>query len=206
MASVIIVDDHPLARMGMKFIIENEGHTILAETDDGTETLALVDKHYPDILIIDIDINGINGIAVIKKLRANSYPGIIIIVSAKNVEFYTQKSIEAGANGFISKKNDLSNINAAINAAMNGYSYFPMGNNASSFGTHQEDQDKLQTLSQQEFQVFRYLIRGMENVRIARKMNISNKTVSTYKTRLMEKIGCQSQLDLFDFARRNNLE
>ncbi|MBD8453646.1 acid-sensing system DNA-binding response regulator EvgA [Serratia rubidaea] len=206
MASVIIVDDHPLARMAIKFVIENEGHTLLAETGDGTETLTLVDKYYPDILILDIDINGMNGIEVIKKLRAASYPGIIIIVSAKNPEFYAQRGIEAGANGFISKKNDLNNIVAAINAAMSGYGYFPMNKNVSALNAYQEDKDKLLTLSQQEFQVFRYLIRGMENVRIAGKMNISNKTVSTYKTRLMEKIGCKTQLELFEFARRNNLE
>jgi two-component system response regulator EvgA len=61
-------------------------------------------------------------------------------------------------------------------------------------------------LSPQEFQVFQHIIKGLENMKIAAKMKISNKTVSTYKSRLMDKLGCKTQLDIFEFARRNNLE
>ena len=77
---------------------------MVAETDDGYEALQLIDQHYPDIVVMDIDIHSLNGIEVVKALRAKSFPGIIIIVSGKNQNFYAVQSVRCGANGFISKR------------------------------------------------------------------------------------------------------
>lgn len=207
MANVIIVDDHPIARMAIRFLIEKEGHTIVAESGDGNEALALVDSLHPDILVIDIDIVSLNGIEVVRTLRANSFPGIIIVISGKNPEFYSPRSAQSGADGFISKKNNLPEIITAIRAAQSGYGYFPLKRfEAPQSQQAIDDQERLGMLSPQEFQVFQHMIKGLENIKIATKMKISNKTVSTYKSRLMEKLGCKSQLDIFEFARRNNLE
>lgn len=207
MSSVIVVDDHPVVRMGITYLLQKEGHTIVAETGDGLEALELVDKHHPDVLIIDIDINSMKGIEVIKSLRANSYPGVIIVISGKNQEFYAAKSARNGANGFVSKQNNLAEIITAITVAQNGYGYFPIKQFENSMPNSEVgDQERLQMLSQQEFEVFQQLIKGDENKKIALKMGLSGKTVSTYKTRLMEKLGCKNTFELFDFARRTNLE
>lgn len=208
MANFIVVDDHPMARMAVTFLLEKEGHSLIAETDDGREALELVDQHYPEIVVMDIDIHSINGIEVVKTLRARSFPGIIIIVSGKNQSFYAIQSIRCGANGFISKKDNLPEIITAIRAAQNGYGYFPLaGINASpeQSSTH-PDIRLLESLSPQEFQVFNYLLKGLDNMRIANRMNLSNKTVSTYKGRLLEKLHCKSLRDLFAFANRNHME
>ncbi|PPC68697.1 DNA-binding response regulator [Pantoea sp. ICBG 985] len=208
MANFIVVDDHPMARMAVTFLLEKEGHTLIAETDDGREALELVDQHYPEIVVMDIDIHSINGIEVVKNLRARSFPGIIIIVSGKNQSFYAIQSIRCGANGFISKKDNLPEIITAIRAAQNGYGYFPLaGINAppEQSSTH-PDIRLLESLSPQEFQVFNYLLKGLDNMRIANRMNLSNKTVSTYKGRLLEKLHCKSLRDLFAFANRNHME
>ncbi|HHU4047290.1 TPA: acid-sensing system DNA-binding response regulator EvgA [Enterobacter cloacae] len=207
MAKVIIVDDHPIARMAIRFLIEKEGHTIVAESGDGVEALALIDKHHPDILVIDIDIATLDGIEVVRTLRAQSYPGIIIVISGKNPEFYSPRSAKSGADGFISKKNNLPEIIMAIRAAQNGYGYFPLKRFESGQSQQaRDDQERLEMLSPQELQVFQFMVKGLENMKIATKMKISNKTVSTYKSRLMDKLGCKTQLDIFDFARRNKLE
>ncbi|MBK4786074.1 MAG: response regulator [Pantoea sp. Pent] len=207
MANFIVVDDHPMARMAVTFLLEKEVHSLIAETDDGREALELVDQHYPEIVVMDIDIHSINGIEVVKTLRATSFPGIII-VSGKNQSFYAIQSIRCGANGFISKKDNLPEIITAIRAAQNGYGYFPLaGINAppEQSSTH-PDIRLLESLSPQEFLVFNYLLKGMDNMRIANRMNLSNKTVSTYKGRLLEKLHCKSLRDLFAFANRNHME
>lgn len=207
MAKVIIVDDHPIARMAIQFLVEKEGHSVVAESGDGAETLSLIDELHPDILVIDIDIATLDGLEVVRTLRANSYPGIIIVISGKNPEFYSPRSALSGADGFISKKNNLPEIITAIRAAQNGYGYFPLKRFESPQSQMAiDDRERLGMLSPQEFQVFQHIVKGLENMKIAAKMKISNKTVSTYKSRLMDKLGCKTQLDIFDFARRNNLE
>ncbi|QZY95082.1 response regulator [Pantoea dispersa] len=208
MAKFIVVDDHPMARMAVSFLLEKEGHSMVAETDDGYEALQLIDQHYPDIVVMDIDIHSLNGIEVVKTLRAKSFPGIIIIVSGKNQNFYAVQSVRCGANGFISKKDNLPEIITAIRAAQSGYGYFPLaGINVPAEENHiHSDKQLLESLSPQEFQVFTYLLKGLDNMRIANRMNLSNKTVSTYKGRLLEKLHCKSLRDLFAFANRNHME
>lgn len=206
MAKVLIVDDHPIVRMAIRFLVEKEGHSVIAETGDGLEALSMVEQFYPDILVIDIDLLSLNGIEVAKTLREKSYPGIIIVISGKNQDFYSPRSALSGADGFISKKNNLPELVTAIKAAQSGYGYFPLKRFEPQQTKQVDDQERLNSLSPQEFQVFHHIIKGLENIKIANRMKISHKTVSTYKSRMMEKLGCKTQLDLFDFARRNNLE
>ena len=200
----IIVDDHPLARVAIKNLLDANGITLLAELDDGGHVVNKVETLKPDLVIIDVDIPTISGIEVLEQLRKRRYAGTVIIISAKNEVFYGHRSAEFGANGFVSKKEGLNNIIAAIEAAKNGYGYFPFTLNRF-FGETSSEQDKLESLSMQEIKVFRYIINGIDYTNIASKMNISNKTVCTYKRRLLEKLNCNSLMDLFSFAQRNKL-
>ncbi|EKH0170667.1 acid-sensing system DNA-binding response regulator EvgA, partial [Shigella dysenteriae] len=177
---------------------------ILAELTEGGSAVQRVETLKPDIVIIDVDIPGVNGIQVLETLRKRQYSGIIIIVSAKNDHFYGKHCADAGANGFVSKKEGMNNIIAAIEAAKNGYCYFSFSLNRF-VGSLTSDQQKLDSLSKQEISVMRYILDGKDNNDIAEKMFISNKTVSTYKSRLMEKLECKSLMDLYTFAQRNKI-
>ncbi|MFC0226888.1 acid-sensing system DNA-binding response regulator EvgA [Serratia aquatilis] len=200
----IIVDDHPLARMAIRSLLETHGFSVIAEAEEGMTALKILVKNMPEIAIIDVDIPGINGVELVEKLRSKLYPGIIVVVSAKNDRFYGKRSADAGANAFISKKEGMENIIAAINAAQNGYSYFPFIIN-NFVGAHSSEHEKLETLSSQETKVLRHILAGYDNSRIGDEMHISSKTVSTYKTRLMEKLGCNSLIELISFANRNKI-
>ncbi|MCU6172475.1 response regulator, partial [Enterobacter bugandensis] len=135
------------------------------------ETLELINQFHPDILVIDIDIATLDGIEVVRTLRAKSYPGIIIVISGKNPDFYSPRSALSGADGFISKKNNLPEIITAIRAAQNGYGYFPLKRFESQHSQQaRDDKDRLETLSPQEFQVFQFMIKGLENMKIAGRM------------------------------------
>ncbi|HEI6965131.1 TPA: acid-sensing system DNA-binding response regulator EvgA [Yersinia enterocolitica] len=202
--SAIIVDDHPLARIAIRNLLENEGIAVSLEASDGAEALALIESHQPEIVILDVDIPTLTGIEVVETLRKKQYTGIIIVVSAKNNIFYGKRSADAGANAFVSKKEGMANITAAINAAQNGYSYFPFS--LSGFvGSLNSEEEKLQSLSSQEIKVMRHILNSMDTAQIASEMNISSKTVSTYKSRLMEKLECRSLMELFSFASRNKI-
>lgn len=200
----IVVDDHPLARMAIRNLLENEGITIVAEVGDGAQALLAVEQLNPDLVIVDVDIPVINGIDVVEKLRNQAVSSIIIVVSAKNDLFYGKRSADAGANAFISKQQGMTNIIAAVNAAMNGYSYFPSSTDAFMRKVSSEQQ-MLDLLSSQEIKVMRYILNGADNMKIASEMCISNKTVSTYKSRLMEKLNCKTLMDLFSFSQRNKI-
>lgn len=202
--SAIIVDDHPLAGIAIRNLLENEGIAVSLEASDGAEALALIESHQPEIVILDVDIPTLTGIEVVETLRKKQYTGIIIVVSAKNNIFYGKRSADAGANAFVSKKEGMANITAAINAAQNGYSYFPFS--LSGFiGSLNSEEEKLQSLSSQEIKVMRHILNSMDTAQIASEMNISSKTVSTYKSRLMEKLECRSLMELFSFASRNKI-
>lgn len=202
--SAIIVDDHPLARIAIRNLLENEGIAVSLEASDGAEALALIESHQPEIVILDVDIPTLTGIEVVEALRKKQYNGIIIVVSAKNNIFYGKRSADAGANAFVSKKEGMTNITTAINAAQNGYSYFPFS--LSGFvGSLNSEEEKLQSLSSQEIKVMRHILNSMDTAQIASEMNISSKTVSTYKSRLMEKLECRSLMELFSFASRNKI-
>ncbi|HDR2624128.1 TPA: acid-sensing system DNA-binding response regulator EvgA [Enterobacter cancerogenus] len=200
----IIIDDHPLAITAIRNLLRKHAMEILAELGDGSKAVHYMETLKPDIMIIDVDIPGYNGIQVLEKLRKRHYTGIIIIVSAKNDYFYGRYSAEAGANGFVSKKEGVNNIIAAIEAAKNGYCYFPFALERFT-GRLTSDQQKLDSLSRQEIAVLRYILDGCDNNTIAEKMFISNKTVSTYKSRLMEKLECKSLMNLFTFAQNTKI-
>lgn len=201
--TAIIVDDHPLARMAIRGVLEKDRVTVLGEYEDGAIALKDLLKMTADIVVIDVEIPGVNGVELVEKLRANHYHGVLVVVSAKNDRYYSKRCAQAGANAFISKKQNMDNILAAINAAQNGYTYFPFfAEEASEILT---DVQRLESLSAQEMKVMGHVLNGLDNSQIGEAMHISGKTVSTYKTRLMEKLGCKSLIELLSFAHQNKL-
>ncbi|MFZ4214125.1 response regulator, partial [Pantoea endophytica] len=189
MPRFIIVDDHPIARIAIKLLLEKHGHSVIAECGDGEEAVTLVSQLKPDMLIVDIDIPTLNGIEVIKAIRRSGRTLPIIVMSGKNIDYYASQSAKAGANGFISKANNLDDLVNAVNTVRNGYGYFPLNASNTLFENQPiDDSVRLKSLSAREFEVLQYLGQGMEVITIATRMKISNKTVSTFKSRLMPKL------------------
>ncbi len=201
----IIIDDHPLIRLAVRTLLEKDQFTIVAESDDGLEGQKLVELHNPDVLVIDIDIARIDGIEVVKHLRRRDFSGVIVVLSAKNPDYYAPLSASAGANGFVSKDKNLQEVISAINAGINGYSYFPLIKRQVGEGSELSDQQKIAMLSTQEFRVFQLLVDGLQNTEVALKMNLSTKTVATYKCRLMDKLKFKTVKQLYEFGQRNSL-
>jgi len=201
--TAVIVDDHPLARMAIRSVLEKQNVTIEHEFEDGLSAFNSLKNSPSDIVIIDVDIPTLNGVELVEKLREFGYTGLLIVVSAKNERYYSKKCAEAGANAFISKTQEMGSIITAIKSAKKGYSFFPFflkENNEIL-----TDMQRLESLSTQEMKVMGYVLNGLDNQQISEMMNISSKTVSTYKTRLMEKLDCNSLIALISFAHQNKL-
>nr|WP_318382403.1 acid-sensing system DNA-binding response regulator EvgA [uncultured Enterobacter sp.] len=201
--TAILIDDHPLARMAIRAVLEKTGIAITHEYEDGTLALHALRKHLADIVVVDVDIPGANGVEVVEKLRERHFAGVIIVVSAKNDRYYSKRCAQAGAHAFISKNQGLENISAALVAAQNGYSYFPFFLEEPAGPL--SDSQRLESLSTQEMKVMSHMLAGLDNTQIGEAMHISSKTVSTYKTRLMEKLGCRSLIELLTLAQHNKL-
>ncbi len=207
MANILIIDDHPVARLAVRMLLEKDGHTIVAEAGEGYEALRLIRELEPDMIIVDLDMPGLGGIELIGKLRTNDYRGGILVLTARDDEHYLSRCMSTGADGFVGKKNNLEELGDAVRAVIRGYGYFPL-NRKDSGQTRLPSGEIMiiKSLSNRELQVLQYLARGNKVIEIAEKMHISNKTVSTYKTRILSKLELSTTLELIDFARRHNLD
>ncbi|MGC5701027.1 response regulator transcription factor [Pseudomonas sp. NFXW11] len=207
MARLLLIDDHPMVRMAARLMLERAGHTIAGETGTGVEGLSLTRELQPDLVLLDLDIPGLGGLEVISRIMAQEAPPRILVLSGQDPAFFSGRCLRAGAHGFVYKQEDPNGLLDGVRAVLAGYRYFPDAAVASSraLGSDADEGVLLDSLSDRELTVLRYLALGYSNKQIADQFLINNKTVSSYKTRLQDKIGEISLLGLIDFAKRNGV-
>lgn len=206
MSRILIVDDHPVIRMAMKMLLETEGHQIVGDTDNGVDAISLGRELKPDLVILDIGIPRLDGLEVISRLMVLALPLKILVLTGQSASLFALRSMQAGAAGFVCKQGGLAELVTAVNAVASGYSYFPSSAmRPVQQGAYSDDVELLGRLSDREVSVLQYLSQGYSNKQISEQMFISNKTVSTYKARLLLKLNAGSLVDLIEFAKRNTL-
>ncbi|HEP7981274.1 TPA: response regulator transcription factor [Pseudomonas aeruginosa] len=206
MSRILIVDDHPVIRMAMKMLLEAEGHQIVGDTDNGVDAISLGRELKPDLVILDIGIPRLDGLEVISRLMVLALPLKILVLTGQSASLFALLSMQAGAAGFVCKQGGLAELVTAVNAVASGYSYFPSSAmRPVQQGAYSDDVELLGRLSDREVSVLQYLSQGYSNKQISEQMFISNKTVSTYKARLLLKLNAGSLVDLIEFAKRNTL-
>ncbi|MEW3496247.1 response regulator transcription factor [Pseudomonas aeruginosa] len=206
MSRILIVDDHPVIRMAMKMLLEAEGHQIVGDTDNGVDAISLGRELKPDLVILDIGIPRLDGLEVISRLMVLALPLKILVLTGQSASLFALRSMQAGAAGFVCKQGGLAELVTAVNAVASGYSYFPSSAmRPVQQGAYSDDVELLGRLSDREVSVLQYLSQGYSNKQISEQMFISNKTVSTYRARLLLKLNAGSLVDLIEFAKRNTL-
>ncbi|HBO1082825.1 TPA: response regulator [Pseudomonas aeruginosa] len=206
MSRILIVDDHPVIRMAMKMLLEAEGHQIVGDTDNGVDAISLGRELKPDLVILDIGIPRLDGLEVISRLMVLALPLKILVLTGQSASLFALRSMQAGAAGFVCKQGGLAELVTAVNAVASGYSYFPSSAmRPVQQGAYSDDVELLGRLSDREVSVLQYLSQGYSNKQISEQVFISNKTVSTYKARLLLKLNAGSLVDLIEFAKRNTL-
>lgn len=200
---ILIVDDHPVVTMCIKSLLSSYDTNVFFEAKDGWEALGKIKKINPDIVILDLHIPGLDGIGITKRSRISGYQGKIMIFTAQSKDYYSLSCKEAGANAFVSKEKSADEILLALKSIIMGYDYFP---SFSYTNTNKNTlEERVKNLSEREMITFKLLAEGSSNKEIADKLLLSGKTISTYKKRLMDKLGVKSIVDIIKIADENNL-
>ncbi|WP_336332108.1 response regulator transcription factor [Pseudomonas putida] len=206
MNKVLIVDDHPVIRLAVRMLMERHGYEVVAETDNGVAALQLTRKHMPDIVVLDIGIPKLDGLEVIARMTTFSPASKVLVLTSQAPGNFSMRCMQAGAAGYVCKQQELTELLSAIKAVLSGYSYFPnQALHASRGRGGGSETDMVNRLSAREMTVLQQLARGRSNKEIADSMFLSNKTVSTYKSRLLLKLNARSLVDLIELAQRQGL-
>lgn len=210
MYRAIVVDDHPVVRLAVGMLLQRGEIEVVGETGNGLEAVQLAKSLQPDIVILDISIPKLDGLEVIGRLRLLDVPVKVLVLTSQSASSFSARCRQAGAAGFITKTEELSDLLDAIKAIRAGYSYFPYdslpsGATPNPHNRQQNEASQLASLSDREMMVLIYLAKGWSNMQIAEELMLSNKTISTYKTRLLHKLQATTLVDLIDVARRHGL-
>ena len=208
MIKLVIADHHPIIRKGLELLFSASSNIqIVASLDDGEAIIDFVKKNPVDIILTEIDLPKLNGLTVLRILK-NDFPDIkTIIFSGQPEEVYAINSIKAGASGYISKAVNIITINEAILKVNDGGTYLSdeinkqlkLGKRVNKTGSYYKK------LSTREAEVLKLLCVGKKNKEVAKELNVNEKTISTYKARLMRKLKVTNLVDLVNQAKVSEL-
>ncbi|WP_439821024.1 response regulator [Pseudomonas sp. HLG18] len=207
MDSALIVDDHPVVVGAVRMVLESLGYKSIHVASSGVEVVPMIRAHAPKLIVLDLKLKGMGGLEVLERINALGLVCKIVIFSSADPDSYLARCRRAGAMAFVAKSAELQQLQSAIKAVRSGYSYFqelPQVS-AGDCGVHSDEREQIERLSNRELHILVQLALGKPNKDIALEMNLSYKTISTYKTRLMLKLGIGSLVLLREFARRNHL-
>ncbi|KJK09946.1 MULTISPECIES: response regulator transcription factor [Pseudomonas] len=204
MTTVLIVDDHSTVRFAVRLLLERADFTVVGEAHDGEIAWQLARELRPDVVILDIGLPGIDGLSVLRRLQGlEPVPPRILVLTGQPPELFARRCLDGGASAFVRKDEDLRTLVSALKAMIKGYSIFP--ELTTQHGPLLSEQQRLDKLSDQELAVLRLLAEGQSNNDIAEHLHLSPKTVSTYKTRILEKLELGSFAALLDLCRRHSI-
>ncbi|RWR02923.1 LuxR family transcriptional regulator [[Pantoea] beijingensis] len=207
MQNALVVDDHPFVRASVKMILSQDGIANIYETDNGVDAVAMAREHQCDLMILDIALPKLDGLEVLLRLRELQHDCRVLVLTSQSTEYFALRCMQSGAAGFISKSSEPTELSNAIAAIRSGYTYFPhlSLHKGRLHDNNYSESECIARLSDRELMVLQQLARGFSNKEIGESMLLSNKTISTYKTRLIEKLQVKTLVDLADLARRNRL-
>ena len=209
MIRIIIVDDHPMVRRGLRDAVATEGDiTVVGETGCPDEVVPLIRAHRCDVVLLDMALPGRGGMEILKDLH-REWPDLrVLVVSSYPESQYAVRTIKAGAAGYVVKTSAPAELVRAIRMVMTTRRYISEGvaDELANYAQNRPSRPGHQLLSDRELQVLRLLAGGQSNNAIAATLSLSSKTVSTYKTRLLDKLNIASSADLIRYAVAHQLD
>ncbi|QRY77388.1 response regulator [Pseudomonas sp. PDNC002] len=201
MSRIVIADPHPFIREALRQRLVQAGHDVIGETDDGRDALSLVQRLHPDLLILDLDLPRLGGLELLRRLRSDKARQKSLVFTHLSGAQYQQLSQQAGAQGFVHKDDLPTELDEAVKLVLSGRTVFRTRRpDAWGDGTM-----PLEHITPRELTVLHYLAQGYRVKDIAEELAISDRTVSTYKTRLLEKTQSDSLVDLVSAAHARGL-
>jgi two-component system, NarL family, response regulator NreC len=202
--TILLVDDHKMLRDGLKALLESEDYIqVIGEADTGEQAIKLGIELQPDIIVMDIGLPDMNGVAAIWAIRSKNTKSQIIVLSMYSHKEIVRQSIEAGCAGYVPKSSAHTSLLQAIYTVMEGKRYLHPTAATALFDSLSLDQpliEKFAMLSNREQEVLKLTARGFNSREISEKLVLSSKTVETYRQRAMEKLSLEHRSDLVKFA------
>lgn len=205
---VLIADDHTILREGLKQILAEHGHLLVAgEAENGAEALRQIRDGHFDVVVLDMSMPGRSGIELIKQIKGERPALPILILSMHKEDLYAVRTLKAGASGYLSKDSASAQlVNAIDKVAAGGMFISPAVAEKLAFGLRQPvDALPHTALSDREYQIFLMLVHGQGVTEIADELSLSVKTVSTHKSRILEKMALDNLSGLIKYAIRHHL-
>lgn len=209
MNSILLVDDHAVLRAGLRLLLDGQPDLrVIGEAEDVRTAVVQATTLQPDLILLDLSLTGSSGLAAIPALRAVAPHSRILVLTMHDDEGYVRQALAAGANGYVLKRAADAELIAAIRAVLRGELYIHPAL------TRQLLEDLLpqtpalspwESLSEREREVLLLVARGYTAAEIAEQLSLSPKTVETYRTRGMEKLGLRSRAALVQYALNHNL-
>ena len=204
---VLLADDHSLIRIGVRTLVEQlGGMEVVGEASDGRMALEMIKKHYPDLVLMDIGMAGMNGLEATARVTKD-FPGVkVIILSMHATEEYVWQALRAGACGYLLKDSGLSELELAINAVMKGEMYLTPTVNKKVVMDYMErldtDQTPIERLTRRQREILQLIAEGNTVKEIAWELNLSAKTIETHRSQLMDRLDIHDVAGLVRYAMR----
>ncbi len=208
MIRVVIADDHTLVREGLKQLLKAAGGIdVIGEARDGHDVLKAIRESDFDVLLLDMSMPGKSGMELIKQVKSEKPRLRILVLSMHQEHQYAVRAIKSGASGYLTKDSASTQLVSAIEKVAGGGAFISaeVAEQLALGAMPQSEGLPHTALSDREYQVFQMLVSGQAVTAIAAVLNLSVKTVSTHKARLMEKMGIDNQAELVRYAIRHRL-
>lgn len=206
---LLLADDHTLVRAGLRALLDGiDGVTVVAEADNGEQAVALAAQHKPDIALLDITMPGMNGLQAARHILHDLPDTRVLILSMHSGEEYVSQALKLGVSGYLLKDAATLELQAALEAVASGATYLSpriTSQLLQSKGLRQPEASGLAALTARQLEVLKLLALGRSIKEIAFDLQLSPKTVETYRAQIMERLGIHDLASLVRYAIRNGL-
>ena len=208
MIKVIIADDHAIVRDGLRMVLEASGDIeVVGETEDGEQTLKLLQTTWADVLVLDIAMPGLGGFDVLQRLKQKDSPVSVLMLSMYPEEQYAMRCLKAGASGYLTKESASTQLVDAVHKIAGGARYISpeVANLLAESLSGDHEQEPHERLSHREYQVMTQIASGKTISQIAEQMSLSVRTISTYRSRILAKMRMSTNAELTHYAVKHGL-
>lgn len=207
MTHLYLVDDHQIMREGLRALLEVAGHKVVGESANPTEALADLLRLRPEVLLLDLNLGGSSGFELLAELRRRRLATRCVVLTMSAQPRQVAEAMRMGASAYVLKGSAAADLMSAIDAAVQGKKYLgaDVADLALQVFTQKDDDDPFGTLSPRERQIVRLVVNGQSSVKIGMTLHLSPKTVATYRSRLMAKLGVADVPGLVRLAIRYQL-
>jgi two-component system response regulator NreC len=203
---ILLADDHPVVRDGLRAILEREGFRVVAEASNGREAVECAEKTRPDVAVLDLSMPFLNGIDAAREIRRISPATKTIMLTMHTERQFILEGLRAGTRGFVMKTRSAEELVRAVRETARGGSYFsPEVTQAAVEAYQNKSEPPEDPLTPRERQVLQLIAESKTTKEIAALLEISVKTVETYRSRIMEKLGIHETAGVVRYAIRHGI-